>query len=302
MSPSEPSLDFEIFDRALVRRHRERAAAGFSRHDFLKQAVSDRLIERLGEIRRRFAFGLDLGSHTGILAAALASSGLCPEVIRLDLSPAMLARSRGPRVVASEELLPFAPRSFDLVVSALSLHWVNDLPGALVQIRQALKPDGLFLAALFGGETLAELRQAWLEAEIETVGGAAPRISPFIDVRDAGDLLQRAGFALPVTDVETLSVTYTDVVALMRDLRGMGETNALFARHRGALRRQTLAALDASYRRLAAGPDGRLQATFQIVWLTAWAPHPDQPKPLRPGSAQVRLADALGTVEHKIKD
>ena len=302
MNPSEPTTDFEIFDRRLVRRHRDRAAAGFSDHAFLKRDVGRRLIERLMEIHRRFTYGLDLGSHTGALAEALKSTGVCPEVVALDLSPAMLAAAGGPRVAASEDLLPFAPNAFDLVVSSLALHWVNDLPGALIQICQVLKPDGLFLAAMFGGETLKELRTAWLEADIETTGGATPRISPFVDVRDAGNLLQRAGFALPVADVETLTVTYPNVVALMRDLRGMGEANALYARHRGTLGKRTLAALQASYRRLAGGPDGRLPVTFQIVWMTGWAPHPSQPKPLRPGSARARLADALGTIERPLKD
>ena len=197
-------------------------------------------------------------------------------------------------VAADEEALPFRDGSLDLVVSALSLQFVNDLPGTLVQIRRALKPDGLFLAALVGGDTLTELRQAFAAAEAEIEGGVSPRVAPFADLRDLGALLQRAGFALPVTDVDRLTVRYASPLALMHDLRRMGATNALVERRRTPLRRATLARMMEIYGERFADPDGRMRATFEIVWLSGWAPHESQQQPLRPGSAQPRLADALG--------
>jgi len=202
-----------------------------------------------------------------------------------------------PTVQASEELLPFAPERFDLVLSNLSLHWVNDLPGCLLQVRQILKPDGLFLAAMLGGGTLQELRDVLMEAELAAHGGAGPRVSPFVDLRDAGGLLQRAGFALPVVDSDTLTVTYADLPALFRDLRGMGETNALLARPNKPLTRAALAQADELYRRRHGDREGRLKATFQVVYLTGWSPHESQQKALRPGSARARIADALEATE-----
>jgi SAM-dependent methyltransferase len=184
-----------------------------------------------------------------------------------------------------------------LVLSTLELHWTNDLPGALLQLRQVLKPDGLLLASLFGGETLAQLRRALMEAELAEEGGAGPRVSPFADVRDLGQLLQRAGFALPVVDSDTITVTYADALALMRDLRAMGESNAVRERRRGFSRRATLFGAARRYAELFAGPDGRIPASFEIITLTAWAPHESQQRPLRPGSAATRLAAALGTTE-----
>ncbi len=200
-------------------------------------------------------------------------------------------------VVADEEALPFAAATFDLVVSALSLQFVNDLPGVLVQIRRVLKPDGLLLAALAGGDTLTELRQSFAAAESEIEGGVSPRVAPFADVRDLGGLLQRAGFALPVTDVDRITVRYDHAFALMHDLRRMGATNALIDRRRTPLKRATLLRMAEIYAERFADADGRLRATFEIVWLLGWAPHPSQQQPLRPGSAQARLADALGTHE-----
>jgi SAM-dependent methyltransferase len=200
-------------------------------------------------------------------------------------------------VVADEECLPYAPASFDLIVSSLSLHWVNDLPGALVQIRRALKPDGLFIGALFGRATLSELREALLEAELAECGGAGPRISPFVDVRDAGGLLQRAGFTLPVVDTDTITVSYSSALDLMRDVRGMGESNAVAERRRSFTRRSTLLRAAAIYADRHADEEHRIPATFQVVTLTGWAPHETQPKPLRPGSAVHRLSEALGVSE-----
>ncbi|MGE0154426.1 MAG: methyltransferase domain-containing protein [Reyranellaceae bacterium] len=296
MANAAPST-LRVFDRALLRQRRQRAAAGWPAHDFLKREAAAALRERLDDIRHDFPRLLDLGSHGGELVEALRGRAGGELAVSADLSPRFLARQPGLRVAADEEFLPFAPRSFDLIASALSLHWVNDLPGALLQIRQALKPDGLFLAALLGGGTLGELRQCLLQAEAEIEGGASPRVSPFADLRDAASLLQRAGFALPVADIDRLAVSYPDALALMRDLRGMGESNAVLERRRGFLRRQTLLRAAALYGQRFAQADGRVTATFEIIYLHAWAPHGSQQQPLRPGSARQRLADALGVAE-----
>ncbi len=289
-----------LFDRAAVRRHRDRAAARIGEHDFLFREIANRLGDRLGDFRRAFADALDLGCHGGALARALGDN--VGRLVQTDLSPAMLRRARGLRVAADEELLPFADASFDLVVSALSLHWVNDLPGALVQIRRLLRADGLLLAAMFGAGTLGELREALALGESAEEGGASPRLSPFADVRDAGALLQRAGFALPVVDVDTITVSYPDAYALMRDLRGMGEANAVGERRKRFTRRATLTAAAAAYRERFGDSEGRVPATFQVLTLTAWTPHESQQKPLRPGSAKARLAEALDTVERPAGD
>jgi SAM-dependent methyltransferase len=199
----------------------------------------------------------------------------------------------GASLVCRPDALPFARESLNLVVSAGALHWIEDLPGVFSQVRQALKPDGLFLAALFGGDTLVELRQAFAAAEAETLGGTSPRVIPFADGRDVGALLQRAGFALPVVDSERTTVRYADLMDLVRDLRRLGAANPLLARSRLPLRRATLARLDAIYRENFADPDGRLRVTVEVIWLSGWAPHASQQQPLRPGSAKARLADAL---------
>lgn len=294
MSPSSPML---VFDRALVARHRARAAAGFGAHDFLVRRVVEEFSDRLAAVNRNFPRALDLGSHWGTLSAMELPAGKIGTVVSADLSPAMLARAAGLRVAADEERLPFRDGSFNLVASALSLHWVNDLPGALIQIRRALAPDGLLLAALFGGDTLTELRQSLQEAEIECDGGLSPRVSPFADLRDMGSLLQRAGFALPVVDADRVTVRYPNALKLMAELRGMGETNALLERRRTPLGRRTLFRAAEIYQRKFGLPDGRIPATFEIVSITGWSPHASQQQPLRPGSAAMRLADALGTEE-----
>ena len=286
-----------VFDRAAVRRHRDRAAAGLDGHDFLIGEIGERLADRLDDVTRRFPRALDLGCHGGQVGRLLHGRGGIETLVQCDLSPQMARRAGGLGLAASEEFLPFANASFDLVLSCLSLHWVNDLPGALVQVRRALKPDGLFLAAMLGGETLKELRTALAESEISEEGGLSPRISPFADVRDAGDLLGRAGFALPVVDVDTVMVSYADPLELMADLRGMGETNAVAERRKGLSRRATLMNATARYRDQFADEGGRIPATFQVIYLTAWAPHPSQQKALKPGSAGARLADALDTTE-----
>jgi len=290
-----------LFDRALLRRRRDRAAAMFAEHDFLVAEVAARLADRLDNVQRRFPLALDLGCHTGQMSAALAGSGRVERTVAADLAPAMVAAAGG-GVVADEEALPFADGRFDLIVSCLNLHWVNDLPGALVQIRRALKPDGLFLAAMLGGETLTELRDAWLRAEAAAEDGAGLHVSPFADLRDAAGLLQRAGFALPVSDTDRLTATYADPLRLMAELRDMGESNALLERRHRPTRRATLLAAAEQYAAHHAGDDGRVPATFQVIYLTGWAPDASQQQPLRPGAATTRLADALDTVERPSGD
>jgi SAM-dependent methyltransferase len=306
--PAADDNTLRPFDRAAVRAHRDRAAARLTEHDFLLHEIGHRLAERLGDIKRDFPRVLDLGAHDGGMSGLLDNKAGGELVVQADLSPAMtrLARASSGRsalhVTADEEALPFAPASFDLALSNLSLHWVNDLPGALLQLRHALKPDGLLLAAMLGGETLFELRQCLMEAELAVEGGLSPRISPFAEVRDMGNLLTRAGFALPVADADTVTVTYENALALMRDLRGMGETNAIAERRKGFSRRATLLETAALYDRKFAGADGRITATFQVIYLSGWVPHPSQQKPLKPGSAAQRLADALGTEEKRAGD
>jgi SAM-dependent methyltransferase len=285
-----------IFDRALIRRrHRRADALGVA--TFLLDHVAAELADRLAAVLRRFDLALDLGTPGEQVRAALASLGSVGTVVRADAMANDGGKNPERFVAADEEALPFGAATFDLVVSALTLQFVNDLPGVLVQIRHALKPDGLFLGALIAGETLTELRQAFAAAESEVEGGASPRVAPFADLRELGALLQRAGFALPVTDVDRLTVRYDSVFGLMRDLRRMGATNALHARRRAPLKRATLHRLAEIYAERFADDDGRVRATFEIVWLSGWAPHPDQQQPLRPGSAKTRLADALGTRE-----
>lgn len=287
------SESMTIFDRASVRRHRDRAAAGLDGYGFLFDEVADRLADRLDDVTRTFPVAADLGGRTGTLARTLTGRKGIETLVTCDISAEMAGRAPAPAVVCDDEFLPFAPASLDLLVSNLSLHWVNDLPGLLVQARRALKPDGLFLAALLGGETLRELRDALAEAEIEGEGGLSPRVSPFADVRDCGALLQRAGFALPVVDSDTITVSYETPLALMRDLRGMGETNAVIERRKTVSRRATLLDAARRYADRHTDAEGRVPATFQVVWLTAWAPSADQPKPKKPGSATIRLEDAL---------
>jgi SAM-dependent methyltransferase len=287
-----------IFDRALIRRRRRRANI-LDAATFLLDRAADDLVDRLGAVLRRFEIAVDLGTPTDAVCNALARCGAAGTIIAVRTADGSLPPASGNEkiVVADEEALPFRDGSLDLVVSALTLQFVNDLPGTLIQIRRALKPDGLFMAALIGGETLTELRQAFAAAESELEGGVSPRVAPFADVRELGALLQRAGFALPVTDVDRLCVRYDSVFALMHDLRRMAATNALVERRRVPLRRATLLRMAEIYGQRFADPDGRLRATFEIVWLSGWAPHPSQQQPLRPGSARARLADALGTRE-----
>jgi SAM-dependent methyltransferase len=296
MSTPQPIL----FDRALHRRRLDRAAAGFSAARFLKARAAEDTVERLEAIMRSFAVAVDLGARDGAFARALAASPAREKIgwlAEADLSGAMLRGRGGPRVQLDEERLPFAEASLDLVVSTLALHWTNDLPGALIQIRRALRPDGLFIGTVLGGSSLTELRQSLSEAETELRGGAGPRVSPFADAPDAAGLLQRAGFALPVADLDRVQTAYGHPLELIRDLRAMGETNVLYERPRRPLDRAVLERAFELYRRRFSRADGRVVATFDIIAMTGWAPHPDQQQPLRPGSAKTRLADALGVKE-----
>jgi NADH dehydrogenase [ubiquinone] 1 alpha subcomplex assembly factor 5 len=278
--------DILVFDRAAVRRHRDRAAARVGRVADLLRDAAERLLDRLDDTTHRFDRALDVGGR-GVVAPLLRARGM--RVVSCDLSPAMAAVNEGPAVAADEEFLPFAPASFDLVVASLSLHWVNDLPGALIQLRQALRPDGLLLASVPALGTLAELRAALAAAEAELTGGAAPRISPFPELRDCGALLQRAGFTMPVADMEALRLLYADPLALLHDLRVAGEANAVRLRDRRIPRRDLFAAA------LAGLPmqDGRAVATLQLAIMTGWAPAEGQPRPAARGSAQVSLAEVL---------
>ena len=287
----------EIFDAELLAGRRNRAAAQASQHDFLLSHVASDLVERLQLINRVFPIGVNLGAHHGLLGRRLRHVPGVDTIIDVERSAGLLDLCGWPRVLAGPEALPFAEASFDLVASGLYLHLVNDLPGTLLQIRRALKPDRLFLAALLGADTLTELRQSWLIAEDEIEGGASPRVAPFADIREIGGLLQRAGFALPVVDTERLTVNYASPLALMAEIKGMGASNMLSARRRKPVTRGLLARAAEVYRQRYAGPTGRVPATFDILTITAWAPDDSQPKPLRPGSAKMRLAAALGVQE-----
>lgn len=288
-----PSGPPRLFDHALLEQRRIRAQrqpkAGA---DFLLEAVADDLIERLAAVNRRFAVAADIASPSPLVADRLRATDSIGSVVRLDR-----LRIPAPDVVADQQALPLAPASLDLAVSALALHWADDMPGVFAQIRTALKPDGLFLAALLGSDTLTELRQSLAAAEAEIVGGASPRVAPFTEVRAAGALLQRAGFALPVIDQDTRTVRYDSAFNLMHDLRAMGATNVLIDRSRKPLRRQVLSRAAEIYAERFSDADGRIRATFDVISLSGWAPHESQQKPLRPGSAKTRLADALNAVE-----
>jgi SAM-dependent methyltransferase len=285
-----------IFDRELLRRRRRRAAS-MEPAAFLLDRVAADLAERLAAVLRRFDLALDLGTPGESVRQALRELGSVDRIVATDTILPAGGAPELPFVLADEEALPFGRATFDLVVSALALQFANDLPGALVQIRRALKPDGLFLAALLGGATLAELRESFAAAESEVEGGVSPRVAPFADLRDLGALLQRAEFALPVTDVDRVTVRYDSVFTLMQDLRRMGATNHLIDRRRVPLRRATLVRMAEIYAERFRDADGRVRATFEVIWLSGWAPHPNQQQPLKPGSAKVRLADALGTRE-----
>jgi SAM-dependent methyltransferase len=293
---SEPT---RLFDRTLIEARRRRARR-IGPATFLLDRVAEDFADRLAAVLRRFERAVDLGTPSPAVRAALAGNSAIGSMIAVAPAFDAADSTADPaplRVVADPEALPFAAESLDLVVSAFALQTVDDLPGALIQIRRALKPDGLLLAALLGGDTLNELRESFAVAESEVTGGVSPRVAPFADMRDMGALLQRAGFALPVTDVDRVVVRYSSPLALMADLRRMGATNPLVERRRVPLRRSILARVVEVYVQRFSDPDGKVRASFDIVWLSGWAPHESQQQPLRPGSAKARLADALGTRE-----
>lgn len=292
----------EPFDRTLLKARRRRVAHSADQHDFLVHRVAEDLADRIDIIKRTFPIAANLGAHHGILSRRLRQIESVGLMVDVEAVAELLAACEGPSVLADEELLPFGDATLDLLVSGLSLQHVNDLPGTLVQIRRALKPDGLFLASLLGGGTLNELAAAWLAAEAEITGGASPHVAPAIDLRDLGGLLQRAGFALPVVDSDVVQVAYASPLALMKDIKAMGASNVLNARRRALTRRDVLVRAAQIYEERYARADGRVMATFEILTVTAWAPDPSQQKPLKPGSAAMRLADALGTKEQSAGD
>ena len=286
----------EIFDRALINRRLDRAwarAAAGGGADFLIARAATELGDRLSLIKRRFPLAADFGSPGPHGAAQLMAGGQVDRVVRVAPTLVSLGAGAFLSAVGDLERLPVAEGRFDLAVSLMALQTVNDLPGALIQIRRALKADGLLMAAVLGGDSLTELRQSLTIAESEVLGGASPRVAPFVDVRALGGLAQRAGLALPVVDLDRATVRYASLIGLLNDLRAFGGANALKARSRRPLRREVLVRAAAVYAERFSDPDGRLRATFDCLWLSGWAPHESQPKPLKPGSATKRLADAL---------
>jgi SAM-dependent methyltransferase len=283
----------QTFDRSLIRQRLTRATKlGFA--DFLLLRTAEDLMDRLSLILRDFDHAADICTPSQAASLALKSLPRVGTVTRL--APVAAIAGLGD-IVSDEEALPLKTASLNLAVSLLALQNTNDLPGALIQIRRALKPDGLLLAALFGGSTLNELRQCFLEAEAETTGGVSPRVAPFADLRDMGGLLLRAGFTLPVADSDIITVRYSSIFRLFADLRAMGLTNALVARSRKPMRRATLVRVASLYAERFADQDGKIRASFEILWLSGWAAHESQQQPLKPGSAKTRLADALKTIE-----
>ena len=296
----------QIFDRRAVCHHKDRAAAALPSFDFLLREAAGRLADRLLDIRRSFPLALELTTHGCVLRDAIkldtpkGSAEANPPIkflLHAQMVPAMLEGAGPVRLVADEEYLPISDGCLALIVSSCGLHWANDLPGVLIQARQALKPDGLLLVNFFGGATLTELRHSLLRAEMEVEGGAGTRVSPFADVRDAGALLQRASFALPVADTETITVSYDSPLKLFRDLRGMGETNAVIGRRKSFSRKRTIMRACEIYESDHADNSGRVPATFELITLTGWAPADSQPKAARRGSGQVPLTKALGAID-----
>jgi SAM-dependent methyltransferase len=291
-----------IFDTNVLRLRKRRAMREAKKPNardggFLRDMAAADVRERLDSVERHFDLALDLSDDDGRSAELLAASERVQSMARLASDPTLIADDAMDTVIGTLDYLPATPDSLNLVTSVLGLQWVNDLPGTLVQIRRALKPDGLFLGALIGGSSLHELRDILAAEEGEATGGASPRVIPFVDVRDFGGLLQRAGFALPVTDVDTLTVRYGNLFVLMADLRAMGATNPLVHRSRRPWTKTRAVRAAQIYAERHADPDGRIRATFQIVSFSGWAPSDTQQKPLRPGSARARLADALGASE-----
>jgi SAM-dependent methyltransferase len=282
---NEPATAPVLFDRALLKARQARARR-LGPATFLRDRIAEDIDERLRAVLRDFSYVADIWTPG---AALLAVNDRFKSVTPVDLEH------------TRQEILPLQPNTFDLAVSGLAFQFVNDLPGVLAQIRRALKPDGLLLAAMLGGDTLTELRQSFAAAEAECEGGVSPRVAPFADLRDVGALLQRAGFALPVTDVDRVVVRYDNAFALMQDLRRMGATNILVERRKTPTRRTTLVRMAQIYSERFADADGRIRATFDVIWLSGWSPHESQQKPLRPGSAKASLADAVTKPTHQVK-
>ncbi len=295
----------QLFDTRALRRNRRRAAASFDQFAFLKDEATLRLVDRVDLIRRDFDLCLDLGAHDGRLWQHLVPLGKIRAIVQSDPAiefsnnffPNNMNGSAKLFAVHDFTSLPFADKSFDAVFSCLNFHWVDDLPGLLLQIRRLLRPDGLCLVNLLGGESLHELRASLIAAEQEITGGFSPRCAPMADIRDVGGLLGRAGLALPVADSDRLTVNYPNMFRLMRDLRGMGEQNVLLGRLRHPTKRAVFLRAAEIYQDKFGQADGSIPASFEIITLTGWAPHGSQQKPLRPGSAKTRLASAVGTRE-----
>lgn len=284
------NMETIIFNRDLLRLRRDNSSAQFENHDFLLKEVTERLLDNLNDIKRNYRTILNIGGHHHLMNKYFANSFL----IHQDLAFKKIFSLKPPVIQADEEFLPFKHNSLDLVFCALNLHWINDLPGALVQIFNSLKPDGLFIGAAYGGETLYELRTSMMKADIERLGGIRPHASPLMDVRDAGGLLQRAGFTLPVVNTERITVTYSNVFNLMKELKGMGENNALIKGYKGLTTPEHMMKVAEIYNENFANEDGRIPVTFDILYFQGWSPHESQQKPLKPGSAKMSLKDALG--------
>jgi SAM-dependent methyltransferase len=305
--PSPPPEDGPpaLFDRALLRRRRDRAAREFEAYDFLHARVADDLLDRVESVSRDFETCLVLGGG-GAVGRALKTrpkaAAKIKTLIETDLSPAMAALSAYPSAAADEEQLPIREGSLDLVLSCLSLHWVNDIVGALIQANYALKPDGFFAGAILGGATLKELREALKAADGALAGEPGLRVSPFADTIDMAGLIARAGFSMPVSDVDRVTARYGNAFVLMRDLRKMGETNVLMERPRTPATKALFVEAAKAYAHAWADEDRRIPASFEVIHFAGWAPHPDQPRPKRPGSATHRLADALDVTEHGAGD
>ena len=290
--PETPCLFDQLLLRTRLKRALKKGAA-----DFLLERVADDFELRLQALARSFDTVADIGTFGPHAALKLVASQHFKQIIRQAPLAEVLGTGAWQNIIGETSLVPFAPQSLDAVISLLAFQWIDDLPGLLIQIKRALKADGLLIACLLGGQTLHELRESFARAEIECEGGLSPRVSPFADLRDIGALMQRAGFALPVVDTETITVRYQTPLALFADLRAMGGTNTLIERRKTPLRRKTLLRALEIYAENYSDADGRIRATFECLWVSGWTPHESQQKPLQPGSAKTRLADALNTKE-----
>lgn len=303
----------DIFDRKVKQHQRDRASLLMTKPDPLLKEVTERLLDRLEDCKKSFPIGLSLGGAGEHVRRQLTGRGGIKKLFVMDISKGMLEHTRQSisqeashintnteciPLVGDEEFLPFSDGSLDVVISSLGLHWVNDLPGAMAQCRRALKPDGLFLAAMFGGETLRELRIACTVAQEEREGGISPRVSPLAQVRDAGNLLTRAGLALPTVDVDEFTVRYPSALEVVEHLRSMGESNAVKQRS-PSLRKDTALATAAVYQAMFGAPDGSVPATFQVIYMVGWSPHESQQKPRSRGSASVSLKNIQKAFESR---